>query len=223
VTRTLARRYLAYAAAIAATALILGVFSGSLVRAIVQRDTYTALAESALLVERVLESAPAPVAWDELADRLGSPTLRLTFIRDDGVVLGDSRADPRELENHANRDEVSEALAGRKGQATRRSASVGEELAYVTLPVRTYQGVRVVVRASAAVAGAHAYVFRARLGIGLVALAALIVVTLATYLAERRMIEPIQKLQRAASAYAEGRFDYGLHVTYPPDLAQVAA
>ena len=59
---------------------------------------------------------------------------RATIIARDGTVLADSRADPKTMENHANRPEVIAALQGRSGAATRVSRTVGVEFLYVAVP-----------------------------------------------------------------------------------------
>jgi two-component system phosphate regulon sensor histidine kinase PhoR len=60
---------------------------------------------------------------------------RITCIGTDGRVRADSRFPPESLENHGERPEVQEALAGTEGQARRSSASLGTELLYIALPV----------------------------------------------------------------------------------------
>jgi two-component system phosphate regulon sensor histidine kinase PhoR len=59
---------------------------------------------------------------------------RVTIIAHDGVVLADSEADPRTMENHAGRPEVAAALAGTTGSSTRLSHTVGIEFLYVAVP-----------------------------------------------------------------------------------------
>jgi two-component system phosphate regulon sensor histidine kinase PhoR len=59
---------------------------------------------------------------------------RVTLIARDGRVVADSRADAATLENHADRPEVREAVAGRQGVAVRHSRSLGLDLLYVSLP-----------------------------------------------------------------------------------------
>ncbi len=55
-----------------------------------------------------------------LTDKAGDAgDLRLTLIARDGTVLGDSEADPATLDNHADRPEVAQALAGHEGRARR--------------------------------------------------------------------------------------------------------
>ena len=59
---------------------------------------------------------------------------RVTIIARDGVVLADSEADPRTMENHGGRPEIMAALSGKTGTATRLSHTVGIEFLYVAVP-----------------------------------------------------------------------------------------
>lgn len=59
---------------------------------------------------------------------------RTTFIRGDGIVIGDSDYDARQMDNHAEREEVKEAIENGIGQSVRSSETVGESLIYVAIP-----------------------------------------------------------------------------------------
>jgi len=59
---------------------------------------------------------------------------RVTIIARDGVVLADSEADPKTMENHAGRPEVITALEGKTGSSTRLSRTVGIEFLYLAVP-----------------------------------------------------------------------------------------
>jgi Signal transduction histidine kinase len=59
---------------------------------------------------------------------------RVTIIARDGVVLADSEADPKTMENHAGRPEVVAALAGKTGSSSRVSHTVGIEFLYLAVP-----------------------------------------------------------------------------------------
>ncbi|MFN7914878.1 MAG: ATP-binding protein [Vicinamibacterales bacterium] len=77
---------------------------------------------------------------DAEADRVGALlTARVTFIAADGLVLGDS-AEPlgalATMENHATRPEVVDARQHGLGLARRSSATLGEEMLYVAIPVQ---------------------------------------------------------------------------------------
>ncbi|MGG1638314.1 ATP-binding protein [Paenibacillus sp. FSL K6-3182] len=65
---------------------------------------------------------------------------RVTFIRNDGVVLGDSNGDPRDMDNHLNRTEIKEALATGTGRSIRASETVRQNMMYVAIPVTVVPG-----------------------------------------------------------------------------------
>src|SRR5204863_2167258 len=77
----------------------------------------------------------AGTASDELADRLGAAMgARVTFIDDDGVVVGDSGLTAEQLahtENHAHRPEVADASAAGRGRDRRTSATVHKDMLYL--------------------------------------------------------------------------------------------
>jgi two-component system phosphate regulon sensor histidine kinase PhoR len=79
-------------------------------------------------------------AWDALADTLGAASrARVTFIRKDGKVIGDTDVPLDRLdavENHGHRPEVLEAMAGRTGFSIRTSSTVDRDLVYVARPWR---------------------------------------------------------------------------------------
>lgn len=60
---------------------------------------------------------------------------RVTFIRNDGVVLGDSDWDPSQMDNHLDRAEVKEALEVGTGRAIRESDTANQNMMYVAIPV----------------------------------------------------------------------------------------
>jgi two-component system, OmpR family, phosphate regulon sensor histidine kinase PhoR len=76
--------------------------------------------------------------WDDLADQLGHASdARVTIIRADGVVLGDSQVDAAgvsRMENHATRHEVEEALETGEGTEEHLSVTVGVPMLYVAVP-----------------------------------------------------------------------------------------
>ncbi|MED4129185.1 two-component system histidine kinase PnpS [Shouchella miscanthi] len=59
---------------------------------------------------------------------------RLTIIDDTGTVLGDSWAEPEEMENHLDRPEIKRALADNDVEL-RYSETIGEDLLYYALPL----------------------------------------------------------------------------------------
>ena len=59
-------------------------------------------------------------------------TSRVTWVAADGTVLYDNEADPATMENHADREEIREALTSETGTAQRFSSTLSEQTLYVT-------------------------------------------------------------------------------------------
>lgn len=87
--------------------------------------------QEAALLSRLLpfdvEGAPLDELCRELTRELGS---RVTVIALDGKVVGDSAEPSANMENHAGRPEVMEALKQSPGSAVRFSRIVGQEMLY---------------------------------------------------------------------------------------------
>jgi two-component system phosphate regulon sensor histidine kinase PhoR len=97
------------------------------------------------LVSEGFSSTAGAGAAQELAEEAGRyAQCRVTLIRADGVVIGDSERTAetvRLMDNHGDRPEIVTALDGRVGSSLRHSNTLDKDLLYVALPVR--QGPRV--------------------------------------------------------------------------------
>lgn len=62
--------------------------------------------------------------------KLHSDNYRITWLRADGTVLYDTKADAAAMENHAQREEVRQALANGTGESSRYSATLLEKTLY---------------------------------------------------------------------------------------------
>ena len=99
------------------------------------------IARESEVLERVAREAARTAqastgSWQPLADSLDARfALRATIMAADGKVLADSRAQAREMENHAGREEMRAALAGHVGFGVRRSATLGVEFLYCAVPL----------------------------------------------------------------------------------------
>ena len=62
--------------------------------------------------------------------KLHSDNYRITWLRADGTVLYDTKADAAAMENHAQREEVRQALANGAGESSRYSATLLEKTLY---------------------------------------------------------------------------------------------
>ena len=101
-----------------------------------------ALSEKARLVETSLRDKPPEQHQDLVADLARRAKARITVIAPQGRVLADSDADPASMENHANRPEFVEALAGQVAVRRRFSSTLSTDSLYVAAPMEGGGAVR---------------------------------------------------------------------------------
>lgn len=143
---------------------------------------------------------------------------RMTIIRSDGVVLGDSAADPATMENRADRPEFRAAMDGGEGISLRYSDTLGKPLMYAALPVLLKGEIGGVLRASLTAADIEALLSDLYSRIA-VATAALLLVALAvTVVISRNLRRPIRTLHEAALAYSRGELEYPIPISGPSEL-----
>ncbi len=177
-------------------------------------ETVRALANG--LPPGVLEDVSSARTFCDRAAR--GTTFRVTLIAPDGTVLGDSRAEPGDMDNHGGRPEVRAAMEGRLTFSLRRSATVGVDMLYVAAPVPVEGGAPGVLRISLAVPEmkerlAPFYASAAAGSLILLGAAALASVQLG-----RRVSRPVAALGEAARAWAAGNFSQRVGRLEPAEL-----
>ncbi len=142
---------------------------------------------------------PLAKRWGELLEA------RVTIIRADGVVLGDSHEDPAAMENHLGRPEVQQALADGFGISIRHSRTVGYDMMYAAVPVEAGGGqVLGVARISLPLTQIESSVAHLRRTIVVASLfTALLAGLLALFIAER-IARPVHRLTKVVQRMTEG-------------------
>jgi two-component system phosphate regulon sensor histidine kinase PhoR len=165
-------------------------------------------AEARLIGDGLATSSIWEGSGDEL-DRLAKHyadllDARVTLIRIDGTVLGESHEDRTQMDNHLYRPEVQQALATGQGKSIRYSRTVLYEMIYAAVPVEADGGVVGVARVALSLRQVEANVARLRRTvISTALLAALVAVFLALYIAERTAW-PVRQLTEVAQRMAKG-------------------
>jgi signal transduction histidine kinase len=159
---------------------------------------------------------------DSLADAAGAALgRRVTLIRPDGKVVGDSEFsgdDLEQLQNHFTRPEVADAREHGLGISRRRSASAGDDEFY--LAIKHPQGT---VRVSVSTAKFRAIVNGARddvIAAGLLALAGTLIVAFGF---SRAVSQPIIELRDVATAIAAGHLERRPALSAPGEVGDLAA
>ena len=174
-------------------------------------------------MDRLCKQFPTPQA----AEGPGEPErlpVRLTIVAADGRVLGDSRGNPAEMENHSGRPEVREALAGRTGTSAHRSETFDAPYRYVALPI--YQageaapvGAVRVAMPQVAIAETQAVLRHALIWTVVAVLAVFAPLAL---LVNWIWYRPLKRLARAARGLASGDLEGRVRIRGSTELAQLA-
>ncbi len=183
-------------------------------------DATTFLAREARLVGDLWVREPDHP--DSLADRTGRALgRRVTLVREDGVVIGDSEFDGdslRNLQNHAERPEVAAARRGETGIARRPSPSTGDVELYVAVAVPGHG----VARVSLPTASLDAVVTSARADILRAALLALLGALTIAWLFSRSVSRPVEELRDVAQAIADGDLARRPTLDAPGEVGELA-
>ena len=146
--------------------------------------------ENQLKDELSLAASATEQLGEEYLEGLDSDRYRLTWVGPDGTVIFDSHADAAAMENHADREEIKEALVSGARSSTRQSATLTEQTIYETTRLNDGSVLRISVsRATVLV-----------LVIGMlqpIIIVLVIAVALSAWLAHRmakRIVEPLNKL-----------------------------
>ena len=86
--------------------------------------------ENQLKDELTLAASATEQLGESYLEQLKSDRYRLTWVASDGSVIFDSHADAAAMENHAEREEIKEALAYGTGSSTRQSSTLTEQTIY---------------------------------------------------------------------------------------------
>jgi len=204
------RLFLVSLTLVLAASLSSAIFLERKLRPLLERTVEVELLRHARMVRETLVARGGErsiEAMNALADRLGvAASSRVTMIRDDGVVLGDSNlteAEVRAVENHASRPEVIAALATGAGSARRYSATLRTEMLYVAVRYELLDGSGVA-RVALPLIEVESLVRRLRFFVALAGLVGLVVATFMSVLAANLLVRPFRSLVDKARALARG-------------------
>ncbi len=191
-------------------------------------STRTQLLRQAWVVSRMaaqeLQARPDGRNLDAMAKELSQTSLgeRITLIRADGLVWGDSQEDPARMDRHADRIEVREALETGQGASMRESTTLGYSLLYAAVPINLdgqAVGVARVALPLDSWAAAIGHVQRASILAG--GIAALLSILVAVALA-RSVTAPLADLEHAAHRMAAGNLDQYVAASHPGEVGSLA-
>jgi two-component system phosphate regulon sensor histidine kinase PhoR len=181
-------------------------------------EIHTALVQKVTMFAGTVQRERDRHSMQEIADQVSlEAEARATVINTSGLVLADTRANPREMENHATRPEFVVALRGRIGSATRTSHTVGIPFLYVAAPIPGGA-----VRLAYPLASIRAMTHHVRLRLLEGSLAALLLATVLSALIARAIARRLQRIVAFAERVAEGDLSARIAESGGDEIAHVA-
>jgi two-component system phosphate regulon sensor histidine kinase PhoR len=181
------------------------------------------------LIERDASELPATpgdlAAWDALADDAATRAQgRVTIIRRDGAVLGDSELDGPALagvENHASRPELATALAGAQGSSMRWSYTVGRRFLYVAAPLRRGKEIIGAVRLAKPLTEVDEAIDQLRSVVWVASALAFAVAVVMSSLASRWLFKSVIAVTETARRMADGDLSARIRPTGRDEIAEL--
>ncbi len=167
-------------------------------------------------------NGPELDAFVKAMPRAAAGDMRVTLILPDGRVLADSQANPREMANHADRQEIREALLDGWGVLVRPSDTLGRRMKYVAVrlgPLEKPVGVVRVAMSETTIMERAETVRKLLWTIGLIGLCTIVVLALGL---ARLWSGPIGRITRAAHDVARGDLSARVQIRGDDELSQLA-
>jgi two-component system phosphate regulon sensor histidine kinase PhoR len=194
------------------------------------RELKLSLINQARLVEAQLKPAIVgqmdPLILEKLAQDLSSRiNLRLTVIEDNGNVLFDSEKsllETEEMDNHANRPEVSLALEGAVGEETRFSDTLRIDMLYVALPVKVGDNTVAVVRLAMPLTSIETMLYAIRRDIVLTIVLVLVLTFVLGIVFTSSIVKPLNKIINISKKFSAGDFSHRVYYEANDEIGELA-
>ncbi len=179
----------------------------------------------ALLVEKQIVAHLVPLnaaEVDAICKDIGKQSAtRFTVILPSGQVVGDSRETPSQMDNHASRPEIAEALKGNPGQSIRYSNTLRQQMMYVALPLQNNQNTLGVIRSSVPITSVKRELRSIQIKIGLGGLLIAVLAAWISLMISRRISRPLEEMKKGADHFAGGDLNHRLAVPDSEELASL--
>ncbi len=185
--------------------------------------TQQELRDIAAAVRHRLVELPPDRSIDKTIKALGGEiNTRITLVDAQGNVIADSQEDPKKMGNHRTRTEIAQAFEGETGRYLRFSETLGQEMLYIAIPVKTKGQIRYVIRVSKFLKDIKVVSGKLNMRILEVTLAVLVMALIAAFILARTISRPVGELTDAIRRVAGHDFSARVLLTGRDELKEVA-
>jgi len=191
------------------------------------KQTFSELKVQARMFEKQVKPAFNPMNQHEInqicKDIGEAVDTRLTIMRIDGTIIGDSDEKPENMDNHRDRPEVIEANQGRIGRSIRYSRTMKQRMMYVAMPLlKSSNSIIAILTASIALDEVDEQIRSIRHKLFLDGLFIALIASGICYFVSRRIIKPIEMMQQFAKNFASGKLTDRLVLPKTNELSSLA-
>lgn len=176
-----------------AVILLCGVFLTAILYGHFKNSVYGELKNQAFFISNAVTED------DSFLESIVSSDNRITIINADGTVAFDSRSNPDEMDNHSEREEITEAFESGEGISSRYSDTLGTQTLYYAKKMSDGR----VIRISAEVESVNTLVFDIMKPMALVIILAIIAAFLISGAISKRIVKPINAIDLNNSELVE--------------------
>jgi two-component system, OmpR family, phosphate regulon sensor histidine kinase PhoR len=148
--------------------------------------------------------------------------VRITVIDNRGMVLGETSYDPRNMENHLQRQEIQEALQGAVGKEIRYSTTMKADLMYIAQPIYNADNVIGVVRLSTPIKEIEGMMKSINTNLLIALIPGLILSLLLVYRISVSITRPIKEIKNAAVDITHGKLDRSINIISSDEIGELA-
>jgi two-component system phosphate regulon sensor histidine kinase PhoR len=205
--------------------VILGFYASSLFKDSLLVIDFASLQNRTALIKEKLETTEIDsldfqkfvIRYDNLSGA------RVTLIEPTGNVIADSREDAAQMDNHADRPEVKEALSGSTGNSQRYSFTLKEDFMYSAMPVYASSGtLRYIIRTGYPLTFVKKESSGAITAIIFSIIFFAVTVIIIGYLSLKNILQPVSEIKLGAERFSHGDYEQKIFVSKEGELKEIA-
>lgn len=218
--------YPAYLSIIIIALFVVAFFSSRSMRRFYYDHVASDLKARALLVREHVLPALEEMDFeqiDKISKKLGSESsTRITIVLPEGRVIADSDELVRNMENHANRPEIKDAIEKGVGRSVRFSSTLNTTMMYLAIPTKEQGQTMAVVRTSFPLTAIEERLSKMYNSILLIAVIVAVIAALISLFISEMISKPIEQMKETAQRFASGHLDLRVPIPKSAELAELA-
>jgi two-component system phosphate regulon sensor histidine kinase PhoR len=226
--RLLWQLYPSYLLVTVLSLLVVTLYASEATRRFFREQTEQVLESRARVLGRdmangLLPATPAKI--DAFCKEVGHLSdTRITVIKPDGSVLGDTDSTPATMENHAGRPEIQQALSrpGSVVRAVRESPTIGVTMMYAAIAAQDPRGNLLVLRTAMSLSHIDHAVRDLQIQIAMVGVLIAVAAAIVCLVVSGRIARPIEEMKRGVERLASGELDHRLYVPPSEEIGSLA-